>query len=122
MVSIGSGNYIQEGVIIQAMVKIGDNSSIHIGSLIAHECTIGNSVFIAHGVSVSGLVRIDDGTFVGTHATILPRLTIGKWCTIGAGSVVIRDVPDYAVVVGNPAGIIRYNEIRYENGKIDEVI
>lgn len=118
MTSMGTGNYIQESVIIQANATIGDNSSIHIGSLIAHEVTIGNSVFIAHACSLSGLVEVGDGTFIGTNATIVPRLKIGKWVTIGAGSVVIRDVPDYAVVVGNPARVVRMSEPAYTDGRI----
>lgn len=114
----GDGNYIQEAVITQAEVRIGDNSSIHMGTVIGHESIIGNSVFIAHAVSVSGCCRIDDGTFVGTNATILPRIKIGKWATIGAGSVVTKDVPDYAVAVGNPARVIKFNEPIHENGSV----
>ncbi len=110
MTQWGLGNYIQEAVITQAEVQIGDNTSIHMGSLIGHETTIGNSCFIAHGVSISGCCRIGDGTFIGTNATILPRITIGRWATIGAGSVVNRDIPDYAVAVGNPAKIIKMNQ------------
>ena len=107
MTTMGVGNYIQEAVIVQAGVRIGSNSSIHIGSLLGHESTVGNSVFIAHGCSVSGSVQIGDGVFMGTHATVLPRLTIGRWATIGAAAVVTRNVPEYAVVVGNPARVIK---------------
>lgn len=118
LTSFGVGNYIQEGVIIQAGAKIGNNSSIHIGALVAHEVTVGNSVFIAHACSISGSVEIGDGVFMGTNATIIPRLRIGKWAIIGAGSVVIKDVPDYATVVGNPAKIIRIAEPEHEDGDI----
>jgi len=118
MTKLGTGNYIQESVILQAEVKIGNNSSIHMGSLISHEDRIGNSVFIAHGCCISGLVTIGDGTFIGTNATILPRLNIGKWSTIGAGAVVIKDVPDYATVVGNPAKIIKTSEPVYFDADI----
>lgn len=114
----GVGNYIQEGVITQAEVSVGDNSSIHMGALIGHESSIGNSCFIAHGVSVSGCCQIGDGTFIGTNATILPRVKIGNWATIGAGSVITRDVPDYAVAVGNPARVIKYNPKTYIDGSV----
>lgn len=117
-VKLGVGNYIQEGVITQADVSIGDNSSIHMASLISHEVTLGSSVFVAHGVSLSGCVSVGDGTFIGTHATVIPRLKIGKWATVGAGAVVTKDVPDYAVAVGNPARVIKTNEAIYEDGAI----
>jgi sugar O-acyltransferase (sialic acid O-acetyltransferase NeuD family) len=110
MTRLGVGLYLQEGVLLQAEVELGDNTSIHIGAVIGHETQIGQSVFIAHAVSVSGVCQIGDGTFIGTNATVLPRTTIGRWVTVGAGAVVIKDVPDYAVVVGNPAKIIKYNE------------
>ena len=118
MVRMGLGNYVQEGVILQAEVSLGDNSSIHIGTLVGHESKIGNSVFIAHGCSISGSVEIGDGTFLGTHATVIPRLRIGKWATIGAGAVVTKDVPDHATVVGNPARVIKSSEPRYPDGAI----
>jgi sugar O-acyltransferase (sialic acid O-acetyltransferase NeuD family) len=118
MTRTGTGNYIQEAVIIQAEAEMGDNCSIHIGSLVAHEVKIGHSVFIAHACSISGCVEIGDGAFIGTNATILPRLKIGKWATIGAGSVVIKDVPDYATVVGNPAKILKIDEPIYTNARI----
>lgn len=118
MTTLGLGNYVQEGVIMQAEVSVGDNSSIHMGSLIGHESRIGNSVFIAHGVSVSGCCSIEDGCFIGTHATVLPRVTIGKWSIVGAGAVVTKDIPPYSVVVGNPARFLRKNEVQHADGRV----
>ena len=118
MVEFGVGNYIQESVLLQAGVRIGSNSSIHMGTLIGHETSIGSSTFIAHGVSVSGCCEIGDGVFIGTNATVLPRISIGHWSTIGAGSVVTKDVAPYSVVVGNPAREIKKNIIEYENAQI----
>jgi sugar O-acyltransferase (sialic acid O-acetyltransferase NeuD family) len=116
---IGTGNYIQEHVLMQAGVTIGDNSSIHFGAVISHESRIGSSTFVAHRVSVSGEVVIGDGVFIGTNATVLPRIAIGNWATIGAGAVVLNDVPPYAVMVGNPARVLRINEARYADGALE---
>lgn len=118
MVKMGVGNYIQEGVILQANVIIGNNSSVHMGSLIGHESSLGHSVFIAHGGNISGLVKIEDGVFVGAGVTIIPRLTIGHFSFIGAGTVVIKDVPPYSVVVGNPGRIIKNVATDYKSGNI----
>lgn len=107
MVKLGSGIYIQENVVTQAEVEIGDNSSIHIGTLVGHETKIGKSTFIAHACSVSGCVNIGNGVFMGTGAKIIPRLKIGDGCIIGAGSVVIKDLPPFSVAVGSPAKVIR---------------
>ncbi len=52
-------------------------------------------------------VVIGEGSFIGTRAVILPNVRIGKCCVVGAGSVVTRDLPDYAVATGSPAKIIR---------------
>jgi len=103
----GTGLYIQESVCIQQSAIIEDNATIHMAALIAHEARIGKSCFIAHAVSVSGCVDIGDRVFVGTNATILPHRKIGEGAIIGAGSVVTKDVPEYTVVAGNPARVIR---------------
>lgn len=118
MTRMGVGCYLQEGVIMQADVELGDNTSISSACVIGHEGRIGHSVFLAPGVNIAGCVEIGDGTFIGINATVLPRLRIGRWATIGAGAVVTRDVPDYAVVVGNPARIIRSNAASYQDGRV----
>jgi sugar O-acyltransferase (sialic acid O-acetyltransferase NeuD family) len=110
MVTHGRGVYLQEQVVVQAGVRLADNVSIHIGAMVGHETAIGESSFVAHAVSISGCCEIGEGTFIGTNATVLPRVKIGKWVTIGAGAVVTKDVPDFAVVVGNPGKVIKFNQ------------
>lgn len=53
-------------------------------------------------------VIIRKGAWVGAGSTILPGVTVGKYAIVGAGSVVTKDVPDYAVAVGSPAKVIKY--------------
>jgi acetyltransferase-like isoleucine patch superfamily enzyme len=68
-------------------------------------------VHIAPRVVLCGNVQIGTGTLVGAGATVIPGKKIGRWVTIGAGSVVTRDIPDYAVAVGHPARVIKFNRV-----------
>lgn len=52
-------------------------------------------------------VLIKEGAWIGAGATVLPGVCVGRYAIVGAASVVTKDVPDYAVVVGNPARVIR---------------
>jgi len=55
---------------------------------------------------IRGSVEIGDYTFVGVGAQILPGVVVGRGCVIGAGTIVVKDIPDHSIVVGNPAKII----------------
>jgi acetyltransferase EpsM len=54
-------------------------------------------------------VSVGEGTHIGIGACVIQGIKIGKWTIIGAGAVIINDIPDNAVVVGNPGKIIKYN-------------
>jgi acetyltransferase-like isoleucine patch superfamily enzyme len=56
--------------------------------------------------------RIRAGASIGANATIVCGITVGRWAMIGAGSVVTRDVPDYGLVMGNPARLVGYVDER----------
>lgn len=115
LVELGAGSYLQEYAVLQADVRLGRNCSVSAGSILNHECRLGDSVFIAPGANLCGKVDVGDGVFVGASAVVLPRLRIGAWATIGAGAVVTQDVPAGAVMVGNPARILRYEPIEKES-------
>lgn len=53
-------------------------------------------------MNLCGNVTVGEGTMVGVGTVVIPGIKIGKWCTIGAGSVVIRDIPDGVTAYGNP--------------------
>jgi sugar O-acyltransferase (sialic acid O-acetyltransferase NeuD family) len=109
--SVGVGNMILHGAIVQALAKVGNHTIVNTGAQIDHDCTIGDFVHLAPGVVLCGSVAIGEGTLVGAGATITPGIKIGKWALVGAGAVIIEDVPDHAVVVGNPGRIIRYTPL-----------
>jgi len=108
--SLGHGNMILQGSIIQAQARIGNHVIVNTGAKVDHDCVLYDFVHIAPGVILCGCVEVGEGAFVGAGATVIPGKRIGAWTTIGAGSVVIQDIPDFAVAVGNPARIIRYNQ------------
>jgi acetyltransferase EpsM len=60
-------------------------------------------VAVASGCVINGRIAIAEGVYIGAGATILPQVHIGAWSTIGAGSVVMQDVPAQYTVLGNPA-------------------
>ena len=108
---------------IQKGVKIGKNSRISSHTFICEGVTIGNNVFCAHGVMFINDINpkannknwvmkktiVKDGASIGSNATILPVI-IGKNALVGAGAVVTKNVPDNAVIAGNPAKILKYKE------------
>lgn len=106
-VKLGKGVYIQEATYLQAGVEIGDNVSIHMGTMIGHGAKIGKNSILTFACNVSGGVKIEEGVAAYTGANIVGEIKIGKWSIIGAGSVVRHDIPKYSLAVGNPAQVIR---------------
>ncbi len=69
--------------------------------------TINHDMTDRHTTYTYGKVTIQKNTWIGMNVTICPGVTIGKYAVVGAGAVVTKDVPDYAVVAGVPAKVIR---------------
>lgn len=106
-VKVGQGTVIMASTTINADTVIDNHVIINTSASIDHDCAIHDFVHIAPNATLCGGVEVGEGSFVGASATIIPLVKVGKWCTIGAGAVVIRDVPDFATVVGNPGKIIK---------------
>lgn len=104
----GEGSVIMPKVCINAEVSIGRHCIINTASIIEHECRIGDFVHISPKASLAGNITVKKGAHIGLGANIIQGITIGENALIGAGAVVLKDVPDNAVVVGNPGRILRY--------------
>ncbi|MHA1347925.1 MAG: acetyltransferase [Candidatus Heimdallarchaeaceae archaeon] len=104
---IGEGSTIMARSIVNVDASVGKHTIINPNAVVGHHDVIGDFVFIV-GSHLGGYVKIEEGAFLGIGVSVIPSIKIGKWSVIGAGSVVIDDVPDYAVVVGNPGRIIKW--------------
>ncbi|MDH7484979.1 MAG: DapH/DapD/GlmU-related protein [Anaerolineae bacterium] len=117
-VSIGSHTVVEHHVRIGRGVRIHSNVFVPEYTVLEEECWIGPCVSITNVLHprcpqakecIKG-ATIKRGAKVGANVTLMPDITIGEMALVGAGSVVVEDVPPRAVVVGNPARVIRQIE------------
>ena len=129
----GKNVNIEKGASFNSNVSLGDYSGIGINAKINGKCSIGKYVMMGpdcviygrnhefsditkpmmeQGYSEEKEVSIGDDVWIGGRVTIMPGVTIGNHSVIGACSVVTKDVPDYAVVAGNPATIKKYRNVK----------
>jgi UDP-perosamine 4-acetyltransferase len=100
---------IGEGAVIMARASIGARAVVsrlavvNTGAIVEHDDEIGVSAHVAPGVALGGCVRIGDRTLVGIGSAARPGVKVGSDVVIGAGSAVVSDLPDGAVVGGAPA-------------------
>jgi UDP-2-acetamido-3-amino-2,3-dideoxy-glucuronate N-acetyltransferase len=125
---IGDNSIISKGVYVDFGVKIGRNVKIQNNVSVYHGVTIEDGVFVGphvcftndkrpRAINPDGTLKgADDwvvapimlryGCSIGANSTITPGVTIGRFAMVGAGAVVTRDIPDYGLVVGNPARLV----------------
>ena len=117
---IGKNCIIGKSSYIDTKARIGDNCKIQNFVSVYHGVVIGNNVFVGpHACFTNDLypraansswevvdTRVKDGVSIGANATIVCGITIGRCAMVGAGSVVTKDVPPHALVVGSPAKVV----------------
>lgn len=122
---IGKNCNICAHTLIESDVIIGNNVTIKSGVFLWDGARIGDNVFIGPNATFTNdlyprsksypdkflSIIVEKGASIGANATILPGIIIGSYAIVGAGAVVTKNVPSYAVVVGNPARIIRRIEV-----------
>lgn len=106
---IGCGNLFEAYTKVANGAVVGNHCIINSFSAINHDQIIGNNVLIAGNVSMAGK-KIGDNTIIADGASIGFKKSVGKDCIIGDGAVVVKDVPDGCIMVGNPARLLRKNE------------
>jgi sugar O-acyltransferase (sialic acid O-acetyltransferase NeuD family) len=106
-ITLGEGIVIAAGCILTNNIRIGDHVHVNLDCTIGHDCVLENYTTLAPGVHVSGCVTLGEGCHIGTGANIVEKKMVGAWSQIGAGSVVIADIPQHSTAVGVPAKVIK---------------
>lgn len=110
--SVGQNVVISPEVVIGNRVKIQNNVSVYTGVICEDDVFLGPSCVFTNVINPrSAIVRkneyrptiVQKGATIGANATIVCGITIGRYAFIGAGAVVTKDIPDFALVIGNPA-------------------
>ncbi len=111
-VKLGKCVYILPGTHIMPFTEIKDFVLVSMGVNIAHHTIIEQGCFFSQGVNIGASIHLKENAYCGIASTVMTGVKeIGKNSLIGAGAVIIRDVPDGATVVGNPGRIIKQVDV-----------
>lgn len=133
---IGKNCNICDHTFVEGDVVVGDNVTIKSGAYLWDGVRIEDDVFIGPNATFTNDIRprskqyppqfmktyIRKGASIGANATLMCGLTLGRWAIIGAGSIVTKDVPNYALVYGTPAEVKGYvcecsKDLNFHNSK-----
>lgn len=129
--NIGQNVVISPDVVLGNNVKIQNNVSVYTGVICEDDVFLGPSCVFTNVINPRSFIErkteyrktiVKKGASIGANATIVCGHDIGRYAFVGAGSVVTKNIPDYALVVGNPARIIGYvcqcgNQLQFDNNK-----
>lgn len=105
---LGAGTVAMARAVVNPGTSIGRHVILNTACSVDHDCTLADFVHISPNATLCGGVSIGEGAHIGAAAVVAPNLSIGAWAVIGAGAVVVKDVPERAVVVGNPGRVVRF--------------
>lgn len=110
--NLGQNVLISNDVVMENNVKIQNNVSVYTGVILEDDVFLGPSMVFTNVINPRSHVNrkeeykttlVKQGASIGANATIVCGVTLGRYCFVGAGAVVTHDLPDYSLVVGNPA-------------------
>ena len=121
-VEIGEGAVIMMGAVINIGAVVGKGTMIDMGTVLGGRAIVGDNCHIGAGTVLAGVVEpasatpvvVEDGVVIGANAVVIEGVHIGRNAVVAAGAIVIEDVPENAVVAGNPARIVKMKDERTE--------
>jgi sugar O-acyltransferase (sialic acid O-acetyltransferase NeuD family) len=110
-VTIGAGTVVMAGVIVNSDNRIGAHCILNTKSSLDHDCELGDFSSLAPGVTTGGKVSIGAFSAISLGANIIHGVKVGEQTILGAGAVVLEDIPSYSVAYGIPAKVVRKREV-----------
>lgn len=103
--SIGVGTVVMARAVIQSKARIGKNCIINTGAIVEHDCVIGDHTHLSPSTTLGGAVTVGEYVHMGIGAIAIPGSRIGDRTVIGAGAVVLREIPSDVTAFGVPARV-----------------
>ena len=117
-VTLAPGAIVMMGAVLNIGSSVGEGTMIDMGAVLGGRATVGSHCHIGAGAVLAGVIEpasakpvvVEDGVLVGANAVVIEGVHIGKNAVVAAGAIVLEDVPENAVVAGNPARIVKYRD------------
>ncbi len=106
--TLGEGTVVVAGGIVNPGARVGAQVIVNTAASVDHDCVVADGAHLACGARLAGGVHVGRGAWIGLGAVIREHVRIGAFSIVGAGAVVLNDVPDGVVVYGCPARVIRH--------------
>ncbi|MFW5889481.1 MAG: acetyltransferase [Bacillota bacterium] len=103
------GVIINAGVIIAANVILEPYTLVNFNSTVGHDVILRKYASVMPGVNLAGFVELKEGAYIGMNSALIQNVSVGEYSTIGAGAVVVKDIPDDVTAVGIPAKVVKRN-------------
>jgi sugar O-acyltransferase (sialic acid O-acetyltransferase NeuD family) len=103
--SIGEGTVVMARAVVQSNARIGKNCIINTGAIVEHDCIVGDHTHLSPSVTLGGAVTVGEYVHMGIGAIAIPGSRIGDRSIIGAGAVVLREIPSDVTALGIPARV-----------------
>lgn len=106
-VVVGRGSVLMAGTVVNVNARIGEFCLVNTRSSLDHDAVMEDFASLAPGATTGGMVRIAAFAAVGLGANVIQRRRVGEQAVVGAGALVVEDVPEYCVAYGVPARVVR---------------